>query len=389
VEHTFEDSRVKTIGIIANGATGRICSTQHLKNALVAIRDEGGVSIGDERVMPRLLLVGRNADRLGRIAGELGVESWTTDLDAALSDQAYEVFFDAAATSQRPAALRKAIAAGKHIYTEKPVAPSVHEGQELLKLIEARGLRHGCVEDKLYLPGFRKLAYLRDIGFFGQIISFKLEFGWWVFDGSNTSSQRPSWNYKSTGGGGLTLDMYPHWRYLVEGILGPVERLVSANRTAIARRIDEFSEAYDVDVDDTALNILQMASGATGMIQSSWATRVRRDDLVTFQVDGTKGSAVATLHKCFVQSLAQTPKIPGFNANMDVGADYRRAWGEVDDLEIYRNPYRMGWEAYLRHLVSGSPIIATFAAGIRDVQFAQACNLSSRERRWVDMEAVA
>ena len=380
---------MKTIGIIANGATGRICSTQHLRNALVAIRDEGGLDIGDERLMPRLLLVGRDEERLARVAADLGVEDWSTDLDAALSDRSYEIFFDAAATSQRPASLRKAIAAGKHIYTEKPVAPNVAEGQDLLRLMEDAGVRHGCVEDKLYLPGFRKLAYLRDIGFFGRIIGFKLDFGWWVFDGENTPSQRPSWNYRSTGGGGLTLDMHPHWRYLIEGILGPVERLVAANYTSIPRRFDEASKPYEVDVDDTALNILELASGARGVVQTSWATRVRRDDLVTLQVDGTHGSAVATLHRCYVQSLAETPKIAGFNANVDIRADYRAAWGEVGDLEPYRNPYRMGWEAFLRHLATGAPISASFAAGVRDVQFAEACNRSSRERRWVEMEMSA
>ncbi len=382
-------SFLKTIGIIMNGATGRICSTQHLKSALVAIRDEGGLVVGDERVMPRLLLVGRDEDRLGRVARELGVEEWSTDLDAALSDPSFEVFFDAAATSLRPQTLRKAIAAGKHIYTEKPVAPDVSEGLELLRLMQEAGVRHGCVEDKLFLPGFRKLAYLRDIGFFGRVISFRLEFGWWVFDGETTPAQRPSWNYRSTGGGGLTLDMYPHWRYLIEGILGPVDRLVSSNRTAVPRRIDEAGQAYDVDVDDVATNILEMASGATGSIQSSWATRVRRDDLVTFQVDGTHGSAVATLHRCHVQSLAQTPKLAGFNANVDVKADYLDGWGEVADLETFKNPYRMGWEAYLRHLVLGTPPAATFEDGVRDVQFAEACNLSSREKRWVEMETLA
>ncbi len=380
---------MRTIGIIMNGATGRICSTQHLQNGLAAIRAEGGIEIGGERVMPRPLLLGRNAEALARVAAEYDVPDYTTDFDAALSDPAFEVFFDAASTQQRPTALRRAIAAGKHIYTEKPVAPTLAEGREILALIRAAGLRHGCVEDKLWLPGFRKLAWLRDLGFFGKVIAFRLEFGWWVFDGNLTASQRPSWNYRSTGGGGLTLDMYPHWRYLIEAILGPVHRLTSLTATAQPMRVDEAGERFAVDVDDTTATLLEMESGALGTIQSSWATRVRRDDLMTLQIDGTLGSAVATLHRCYVQPLAQTPKIPGFNVNADIGADYRAGWGEVADLEPYRNPYRMGWESFLRHLVEGTPAAAGFEAGLRDVQFAAACVESARARNWIEMDATA
>ncbi len=377
----------KDVGIIVHGATGRICATQHLRNALVPMRDEGGLAVGDETVVPRILLVGRNEERLAAVARDLGVADWTTDLDGALGDPGYSVFFDAAATSERPRVLRKAIAAGKHIYAEKPVAPDVATGLGLLSQMRERGLVHGCVEDKLFLPGMRKLAFLKESGFFGRVIGFRLEFGWWVFDGQHVPSQRPSWNYRSTGGGGLTLDMYTHWRYMIEAVLGPVARLVSATTTAIPERVDEAGRPYAVDVDDTALNILELESGACGTIQSSWATRVRRDDLVTFQVDGTHGSAVATLHRCHVQSLAETPRLPGFNANVDIGADYRAGWGEVPDLFAYRNPYRMGWEAFLRHLVGGAPFASGFEAGVRDVQFAEACNRSAAERRWVELDA--
>jgi predicted dehydrogenase len=375
----------RRLGIIVNGATGRIGSTQHLRNALVPIRDEGGLVVGDDRIVPDILLVGRDADRLQRVAAEHRIEAWTTDLEAALGDDDRTVFFDAAATSQRPETLRRAIEAGKHIYTEKPVARTVAEGEALLAMIRAADLVHGAVEDKLFLPGFRKLAHLRDIGFFGRVLQFKLEFGWWVFDGEHVPAQRPSWNYRRSGGGGLTLDMYPHWRYLIEGILGPVRRLVAATRTSIPERIDEAGSRYAVDVDDTAANILELRSGALGIVQCSWATRVRRDDLVTFQVDGTGGSAVATLHRCHIQPLAGTPRIPGFNANADIGADYRAGWTEVPDLGPYRNPYRMGWEAYLKHLATGAQFDSGFDAGLRDVRFAEACLASAAEGRWVDM----
>ena len=284
---------VKDIGIIVNGATGRIASTEHLANALAPIRAEGGLAAGADRILPRLLLVGRNAERLADIARHSGAEGWTTDLDAALARPGFTVFFDAAATMQRVSALSKAIAAGKHIYSEKPVAPSVAEGLALLRAARAGGLKHGAVEDKIFLPGLQKLSALAAQGFFGRVTGFRLDFGWWVFDGTERASQRPSWNYRRSGGGGLTLDMYPHWRYLIEGILGPIRRVTTAAATAVAERADEAGEPFRVDVDDTSITLAELASGAVGTIACSWATRVRRDDLLTMQIDGTGGTAVA------------------------------------------------------------------------------------------------
>jgi predicted dehydrogenase len=371
-----------TIGIILNGATGRICSTQHLKNALVPIRDEGGLPIADERVMPRLLLVGRNADRVAAVARANNIAEWTTNLDAALSEPAYTVFFDAAATEQRVGVLEKAIAAGKHIYSEKPVAPSVVQGRALLRQAQARGLKHGAVEDKVYLPGLQKLARLMQSGELGRVVGFRLEFGWWVFDGSERPCQRPSWNYR-TGGGGLILDMYPHWRYVIERVVGRIARVASAAWTATPERVDEQGERYRVEVDDSAATLVELESGVYGTILSSWATRVRRDDLFTLQVDGTNASAVATLHHCHVQSIAQTPTIRGFSVMTDIAADYREGWIATPPLSLYRNPYRIGWELFLRHVVAGAPLCSDFAAGIRDVQFAEACTRSMAERTWV------
>jgi len=224
---------VREIGIIVNGATGRIASTQHLANALAPLRAQGGLVDGGDRIVPRLLLVGRNAERLAALAQQVGAEAWSTDLDEALAAPGFEVFFDAAATRQRVAALTKAIAAGKHIYTEKPVAPTVAEGLSLLQAARARALKHGAVEDKIFLPGLQKLSTLAAQGFFGRVTGFRLDFGWWVFDGAERASQRPSWNYQSSGGGGITLDMYPHWRYVIEGILGPIRRVVCAAATAL------------------------------------------------------------------------------------------------------------------------------------------------------------
>jgi len=371
------------IGIIVNGATGRIASTQHLANALLPIRAEGGLAAGQDRIVPRLMLLGRNEERLAGIAQKFGIERWTTDLDDALAQADYPVFFDAAATKQRVATLTKAIAAGKHIYSEKPVAPSVDEGLTLLRAAQAANVKHGAVEDKIHLPGLQKLKALATQGFFGRVTSFRLDFGWWVFDGAERESQRPSWNYQSGGGGGLTLDMVPHWRYVIEGILGPIRRVVTAAATAIPERVDEAGKRYRADVDDTSLTLAELESGAVGAIICSWATRVRRDDLLTLQVDGTGGSAVAGLHRCHVQSAADTPALRHFNPDVDIGADYRGQWKEAPGAARASNPYRVGWEAYLRHVATGAPLTSDLSAGIRDVRLAEACRRSVAEGKWI------
>jgi predicted dehydrogenase len=372
----------QTIGIIVNGATGRIGSTQHLANALGPIIAEGGLALGADRLLPRLLLVGRDADRLAAVARAHGIADWSTDLDAALSDPAYAIFFDAAATQQRLAVLEKAIAAGKHVYSEKPVAPTAAQGQALLVKAQARGLKHGAVEDKVHLPGLQKLAALAANGALGRIVGFRLEFGWWVFDGSDRPCQRPSWNYRP-GGGGLILDMYPHWRYIIETIVGRIVRVTSSEWIATPERVDEQGERYAVAVEDSAATLVEIEGGAFGTILSSWATRVRRDDLLTLQVDGSKGSAIAGLHRCYVQMLAQTPAIAHFSVMKDIGADYPHDWTEAPPLPSYTNPYRVGWERFLRHVASDTPMPSDFAAGIRDVAFAEACHRSMQERTWI------
>jgi predicted dehydrogenase len=372
----------QTIGIIVNGATGRIGSTQHLANALVPIIAEGGLALGDDRLLPRLLLVGRDGARLAAVAATHKLKHWTTELAAALADPDYPVFFDAAATQQRVAVLAQALAAGKHVYCEKPVAPTAVQGRALLHQAQQRGLKHGAVEDKIHLPGLQKLAALTGSGALGRIVGFRLEFGWWVFDGAERPCQRPSWNYRA-GGGGLILDMYPHWRYVIESIVGRIVRVASSEWIATPERVDEAGARYPVAVEDSAATLVELEGGAFGTILSSWATRVRRDDLLTLQVDGTEGSAVAGLHRCHLQSAAQTPTIAHFSVMQDIGADYRDGWRQAPPLPHYRNPYRVGWEAFLRHVAAGAPLACDFNAGIRDVAFAEACHRSMRERAWV------
>jgi predicted dehydrogenase len=375
----------QTIGIIVNGATGRIGSTQHLANALVPIINEGGLPLGNDRLLPRLLLVGRDPDRLAAVARAHGLAHWTTDLDLALSSPDHAIFFDAAPTEQRTSTLEKAMAAGKHVYSEKPLAVSTASARGSLERARSRGLKHGIVEDKIHLPGMQKIAAVTPGGSLGRTVGFRLEFGWWVFDGSERPCQRPSWNYRR-GGGGLILDMYPHWRYLIEGIIGRILRVASVQWTAVPERIDEGGKPYGVAVEDSATTLVEMEGGAFGTIQSSWATRVRRDDLLTLQVDGTAGSAIAGLHRCHVQSSAETPVIAHFNVMKDLGRDYREAWREAPPLTSYCNPYRVGWEQFLRHVARDAPFARDFAAGLRDVAFAEACHRSMTERAWVAME---
>ena len=374
-----------TIGIILNGATGRICSTQHLARGLAAIRSAGGVQTDTGKLMPRLMLVGRNAERLEALAREHAPAEWTTDLDVALAREDFSVFFDASSNERRPEFLRRALDAGKHIFAEKPVVPSVHEGLELLKALHNSPLKHGVIEDKVYLPGLMKLSRLFEEKFFGRVSSFELEFGWWVFDGFEIPCQRSSWNYRRAEGGGLVRDMHPHWRYIIERLIGRIHSVVAATWTAIPERADESGARYTVDVEDNAATIVRLENGVVGTIRSSWSRRVRGDDLFTLRVDGSHGSAVAGLHKCHTQSIGDTPKV-GWDTDTDHGTDYRKDWAKVAAAPVYKNSYRKCWEDFLGHVASGTPIRCDLSAGIRDVQFAEACRLSAAERRWVTLD---
>ena len=189
------------------------------------------------------------------------------------------------------------------------------------------------------------------------------------------------------GGGGLTSDMYPHWRYIIENILGPICRVTAATTTAVAERVDELGQRYRVDVDDTSITLVELTSGVVGTIRCSWATRVRRDDLLTLQIDGTGGSAVAGLHRCWMQSTTDAPAIHHINPTIDVAEDYRATWKEFPASEAV-NPYRMGWESFIRHVVTGAPMLSDLYAGLRDVQLAEACYRSATEKRWVELCAI-
>ncbi len=373
----------RRIGIIVHGATGRMGTTQHLARALLAIRAEGGLALaGGDRLMPDPIVVGRDAGRLAA----LGVQRWTTDLDAALANGDDELFFDCAPSGLRPALVRRALAAGKHVYVEKPTAPTLGEALDLARLARQRGRKNGVIQDKLFLPGLQKLKLLKDGGFFGRILAARIEFGWWVFDGELIPAQRTSWNYRKRDGGGLVLDMYSHWRYIIDRLIAPVTRIACIAQIHQPRRRDERGQAFDVDVEDAAYALLELEGGIVATLNSSWATRVRRDDLLTIHIDGTLGSAVAGLHRCRIQPHLATPK-PPWNADVPQPMDFYAQWQDVPDTIAYPGPFRSCWEQFLRHLAEDAPFVPTLLEGAKGVQLAELALQASRERRFLDVPA--
>jgi predicted dehydrogenase len=376
----------RRIGLIMNGVTGRMGMNQHLIRSIAAIRADGGVRLANgDRVMPDPILVGRNREKLEALAKAHGVSRVSTDLDACLADPKDEVFFDAATTQMRAALLRKAIAAGKHIYCEKPTADSLEDAMDVARLAKRAGIKAGVVQDKLFLPGLRKLKMVIDSGFLGRICSVKGEFGYWVFEGDLQPTQRPSWNYKKAEGGGIILDMLCHWRYVLDNLFGEVESVSCLGATHIPTRIDESGKPYAADTDDAAYATFQLAGGIVAHINSSWVTRVRRDDLVAFQVDGTHGSAVAGLQKCWTQSRVNTPK-PVWNPDIPQPIDFYAGWQEVPNTQDYPNGFRVQWEMFFRYLAGETQTYPwDLLAGAKGVQLAEAGLRSWAERRWIDL----
>lgn len=373
---------VRTIKVIMNGVTGRMGYRQHLVRSILPIRDDGGVVVGDDRIQVVPVLVGRNADKLAKLAELHGVAEWTTDLDAALADPEAKIYFDAQVTSERTGAILAAIEAGLHIFTEKPIAESVLDGQKLVTAAQQAGTITGVVHDKLYLPGLVKLKRLVDLGFFGRILSVRGEFGYWVFEGDVIPAQRPSWNYRAEDGGGMVLDMFCHWNYVLENLFGPVEAVMAKAVTHIPERWDEQGNSYVATADDAAYGIFELEGGIIAQINSSWAVRVDRGELVEFQVDGTHGSATAGLFGCRIQPRAQTPK-PVWNPDLPTDQDFRAQWEEVPDIEEYPNGFRAQWEQFLRDVDAGRPHGYDLAAGVRGLQLVEAGLQSSQEGRRV------
>jgi predicted dehydrogenase len=374
----------RRIGIVIEGATGRLGRTQHLR-ALLAMRGEGGLPLaGGDRLVPEPVLLGRNPEKLAALAAEAGGLKWSIDRDACLADPDIAIYFDASATGGRPARAAAAIAAGKHVYLEKPIAESLEEALALARAARDAGLKGGVVQDKLSLPGLVKLKRLVDAGFFGRILSVRLDFGWWVFDGRVYPAQRPSWNYQKAAGGGLILDMFAHWRYIVDRLLGEIRAVSCREMTAIPERRDESGRPYRVDVEDTAFAVFELEGGVVAQVSSSWATRVRRDDLLQLQVDGTDGSAVCGLHRCFIQPAMATPK-PFFDPEHPQPMVFDAQWQEMPDILPLQNGYRQGWETFLRHVIEDAPFRSPLLEGAKSVQLAEACHRSHAERRWIGL----
>jgi predicted dehydrogenase len=351
----------------------------------MAIRGEGGLLLANgDRIVPEPMLLGRDPANLAALATANGSLKWSTDPDACLADRDTAIYFDASATGGRPGRADAALDAGKHVYLEKPIAETLADALDLARRAERAGLKNGVVQDKLFLPGLVRLRKLYEAGFFGRVLSIRLDFGWWVFDGSLYAAQRPSWNYRKATGGGLILDMFAHWRYIFDRLLGEIKAVSCRHVTALPERRDESGKPYSVDVEDTAFAIFELAGGVLAQVSSSWASRVKRDDLLQIQVDGTLGSAVCGLHRCFVQPLVATPK-PFFDPEHPQPMVFDEQWQEMPDVEPVRNGYRMGWELFLRHVAEDTPFPSPFLEGAKSVQLAEACYESSRERRWIDL----
>jgi len=373
------------VGVIMNGVTGRMGTNQHLVRSILAIREQGGVPLPDGRVVwPDPILVGRDEGKLRRLAAEHGIERWSTDLERCLADPTDSVYFDALTTQLRPAGVLAAIAAGKHIYCEKPVASDLATALELAREARSAGVKNGVVQDKLWLPGLRKLSRLIEAGFLGRLLSVRMDFGYWVFDGFEAPSQRPSWNYRKEEGGGIVLDMYCHWRYVVNGLFGPIRSVLALEATHIPERVDERGRVYPTTADDAAYGILALDGGLVVQINSSWCTRVRRDDLLTVHVDGTEGSAVAGLRDCWIQDRASTPRAV-WNPDIPQPIDFYESWDKVAEGEHFDNAFKVQWELFLRHVVSGGDFPWDFLQAARGVQLAELAYRSSRERRWLDI----
>lgn len=380
------------LGIIMHGVTGRMGMNQHLIRSIVAIRAQGGVTLSNgDKVMPDPILIGRNAEKMEALAKTHHIARWGTDLDQALANKDDTVFFDAGTTQMRPQLLAKAIRAGKHVYCEKPIATNLNEAVEIARLAEKSGLKHGAVQDKLFLPGLRKLDMLRRAGFFGRMLSLRLEFGYWVFEGDLQPIQRPSWNYRAEDGGGMILDMMCHWRYVLDNLFGEVKSISCLGATHIPQRWDEAGKPYACTADDAAYAIAELV-GHNGepviaQLNMSWATRVNREDLVTFHVDGTHGSAVATLTDCKAQSRVNTPR-PVWNPDVKQTMNFTEQWQGVPDTQVYDNGFKIQWEHFIRHVVENEPYKWTLPEGAKGVQLVEAALQSWKERRFVDVPAL-
>jgi len=380
--------KIHHTGIIMNGVTGRMGTNQHLMRSVLEIIKQGGVKISEsEYIMPDPILVGRNENKLKTLSELSGVKKYTTDLTVVLRDPHYSVYFDAQTTGQRAEAVKMAVATGKHIYCEKPVATTTKSALDLYKKCKDTGVKHGVVQDKLWVPGLLKLKRLIETGFFGKILSVRGEFGYWVFEGFTIPAQRPSWNYKKEDDGGIIMDMLCHWRYVLDNLFGKVQGVFCMGATHIPKRVDEQGEVYTCTAEDAAYATFELEGGIIAHFNSSWVTRVRRDDLLTIQVDGTKGSAVAGLRECWTQHYGNTPK-PVWNPDIPQSINFFDGWAKVPEQETYQNAFKVQWELFLKHVVKNDPFPWDMKEGAKGVQLAELGLESWNKRRWVTVPEI-
>lgn len=377
---------IHQIGIILNGVTGRMGTNQHLMRSVVEIIRQGGVQISpSEFIMPDPILVGRNEIKLRKLAQMSGVQKWTTDLDSVMNDPHYQIYFDAQTTGRRAEAVKQAARAGKHVYCEKPVATDTATALELYRICEEAGVKHGVVQDKLWLPGLLKLKRLIQNDFFGKILSVRGEFGYWVFEGHTVPPQRPSWNYRKEDDGGIIVDMLCHWRYVLDNLFGNVKGVFCLGATHIPERIDEQGKSYVCTADDSAYATFELENGVIAHFNSSWVTRVRRDDLLTLHVDGTKGSAVAGLRECWTQHYGNTPK-PVWNPDIPQPINFYEGWSKVPEQEYFDNAFKAQWELFLKHAVKNDPFPWNLLEGAKGVQLAEKGLESWTKKTWVTID---
>jgi len=378
---------MKTImsGIIMNGVTGRMGTNQHLMRSIVEIIKQGGVRLPDGRViMPEVVLVGRNRDKLKKLSEMSGISQFTTDLQEVLSDEKYDIYFDAQTTGRREIAVKEAIKLGKHIYCEKPCATNLQAALELYNLANEAGVKNGVVMDKLWLPGLLKVRRLIDQGFFGEILSVRGEFGYWVFEGFSVPAQRPSWNYKKEENGGIILDMLCHWRYVLDNIFGKVQAVSCLGTTHVKERVDEYGNVYTCTADDAAYATFKLDNGIIAQFNSSWCTRVRREDLLTIQVDGTQGSALAGLRECYIQHYNATPK-PVWNPDITQPINFFENWTKIPEQEHFDNAFKAEWELFLKHVYGDEPFPWNLLQGAKGVQLAQLGIESWQKEAWINI----
>jgi predicted dehydrogenase len=380
--------KVHNVGIIMNGVTGRMGKNQHLLRSIVEIMKQGGVRISeDELIMPDPILVGRNESKLKALSQLSGVEKYTSDLEAVIKDPAYSVYFDAQTTGRRADAVKLAASNGKHVYCEKPTASDYQTAIDLYDFCEKAGVKHGVVQDKLWLPGMLKLKRLIQQNFFGEILSVRGEFGYWVFEGDTIPAQRPSWNYRKEDDGGIIIDMLCHWRYVLDNIFGKVKAVSCLGATHIRQRVDEQGQSYKCTADDAAYASFELEGGIVAHFNSSWCVRVRRDDLLTIQVDGTRGSAVAGLRECYTQHYGNTPK-PVWNPDIDQPIKFFDSWSKVPEQELFENAFKIQWELFLKHVVKDEPFPWDLKEGAKGVQLAEKGLESWAKRAWVDIPEI-